>query len=141
MTPKQIGNIGEAVALAKFVKMQVPVYTPFGDNEKSDLLAEFNGKINRIQVKTSINHNGEIVKFDLGSTTRIKGQSKKHIYTEDEVDYYVFYNIEADVLLLVPFEGTPSTRMSFRLVPPKNGQKRGINLIEDYSFEKIIKEV
>lgn len=53
MTTKQLGNIGEAKALAKFVELQIPVYIPFGDNEKSDLIADFNGKLNKVQVKTS----------------------------------------------------------------------------------------
>lgn len=53
MTTKQLGNIGEAKTLAKFVGLQIPVYIPFGDNEKADLIAEFNGKLNKIQVKTS----------------------------------------------------------------------------------------
>lgn len=51
MTTKQLGNIGEA--LAKLVSMNVPVYVSFGDNEKADLVAEFNGKLNKLQVKTS----------------------------------------------------------------------------------------
>ena len=53
MTTKQIGNVGEAIALAGFVQMQIPVYIPFGDNERADLIAEFNGKLQKIQVKTS----------------------------------------------------------------------------------------
>lgn len=51
MTTKQLGNIGEAKALAKLVSMNVPVYVSFGDNEKADLVAEFNGKLNKLQVK------------------------------------------------------------------------------------------
>lgn len=53
MTTKQLGNIGEAKVLAKFVELKVPIYIPFGDNKKADLIAEFNGKLNKIQVKTS----------------------------------------------------------------------------------------
>lgn len=41
MTTKQLGNIGEA----KLVSMNVPVYVSFGDNEKADLVAEFNGRL------------------------------------------------------------------------------------------------
>ena len=40
MNSKRIGNIGEAKVLAKFVEMGMPVYIPFGDNEKADLVAE-----------------------------------------------------------------------------------------------------
>ena len=48
MTTKQIGNIGEARVLSEFVRLGIPVYLPFGDNEKADLIAEFDGKLNRI---------------------------------------------------------------------------------------------
>ena len=53
MNTKQLGNIGETKALCKFVSLRVPVYQAFGDNERSDLIADFNGKLQRIQVKTS----------------------------------------------------------------------------------------
>lgn len=53
MNNKRIGNIGEAKALAKFVELGIPVYIPFGDNESADLIAEFNGKLNKIQCKTT----------------------------------------------------------------------------------------
>lgn len=53
MTTKQLGNISEAKALAKLVSMNIPVYVSFGDNEKADLVADFNGKLNKLQVKTS----------------------------------------------------------------------------------------
>ena len=53
MNSKRLGNIGEAKAIAAFVENQIPVYIPFGDNEKADLIAEFNGKLNKIQLKSS----------------------------------------------------------------------------------------
>lgn len=37
MNSKRIGNIGEAKVLAKFVEMGIPIYIPFGDDEKADL--------------------------------------------------------------------------------------------------------
>ena len=43
MDTKGVGNIGEAKVLCKFVELGIPVYLPFGDNERSDLIAEFNG--------------------------------------------------------------------------------------------------
>ena len=47
MDTKGVGNIGEAKVLCKFVELGIPVYLPFGDNERSDLIAEFNGKLNK----------------------------------------------------------------------------------------------
>ena len=42
MNSKRIGNIGEAITLAKFVEKGIGVYVPFGDNEKIDLIIELN---------------------------------------------------------------------------------------------------
>lgn len=50
MTTKQLGNIGEA----KLVSMNIPVYVSFGDNEKADLVADFNGKLNKLQVNSKM---------------------------------------------------------------------------------------
>ena len=91
MTTKQIGNIGEAKVLSEFVRLGVPVYLPFGDNEKADLIADFNGKLNRIQVKTSQKIiDGDKVRFSLVSSTVHRQNGVKHIYTEDEIDYFAF---------------------------------------------------
>ena len=69
MDTKGVGNIGEAKVLCKFVELGIPVYLPFGDNERSDLIAEFNGKLNRIQVKTSVKAEDGKMIFDLTSYT------------------------------------------------------------------------
>ena len=53
MNTSRLGNIGEAKLLWELVKRQIPTYTQFGDSEKVDIIAEFNGKLNKIQVKTS----------------------------------------------------------------------------------------
>ena len=54
MNTKSIGNICEAKVLCKFIELGIPVYVPFGDNEEADLIAEFNGKLNKIQYFLSI---------------------------------------------------------------------------------------
>lgn len=69
METKRLGNIGEAVAISSFVKHCIPVYIPFGDDEKVDLVADFNGKLNKIQVKTSEKANDGKMIFDLTSST------------------------------------------------------------------------
>ena len=59
MNSKAKGNIGEGVVLSEFVKRGIQVSIPFGDNARYDLIAEFNGKLNKIQVKycNEINRN------------------------------------------------------------------------------------
>ena len=53
MNSKTKGQQSEARALYEFQKYHIPVCLPWGDNERYDMVAEFDEKFNRIQVKTS----------------------------------------------------------------------------------------
>lgn len=82
MTTKQLGNIGEAKVLAKLIEMTIPTFVAFvafGDNEKCDLIAEFNGKLNKIQVKSSEKFKDDKITISLVSCTK----NKKHKYTKE----------------------------------------------------------
>lgn len=102
MTTKQLGNIGEAKALAKLVSMNVPVYVSFGDNEKADLVAEFNGKLNKLQVKTSEKFEDGKFIISLKSSTIRNQVNYVHKYDLSEIDYFVVYNLESDTS---PYKG------------------------------------
>jgi len=138
MNSKNIGNIGEAKALAKFVELGIPVYIPFGDNEKADLIAEFNGKLNKIQVKTSCKAKNGVMIFDLTSSTLHRKHGIKHIYTTNEIDYFVCYNIERDKLFLIPIEAATKSAIAIRYLPAQNGQKTKIHFEADYLFEALL---
>lgn len=137
MDTKSIGNIGEAKVLCKFVELGIPVYLPFGDNERSDLIAEFNGKLNRIQVKTSIKAEDGIMRFDLTSSTVHRSQGIKHKYTTEEIDYFACYNIERDKIFLVPID-EPRTTITIRYEKPKNSQVKGLHFEDDYLIDNIL---
>lgn len=138
MNTKNIGNIGEAKVLAKFVELGIPVYLPFGDNEKADLIAEFNGKLNKIQIKTSIKaENGKMI-FDITSSTQHRKNGVKHIYTSNEIDYFACYNINRKCILLFKVDEVPNTTITIRYEKPKNGQITGIRFEEDYLIDKVL---
>ena len=137
MDTKSIGNIGEAKVLCKFVELGIPVYLPFGDNERSDLIAEFNGKLNRIQVKTSIKAEDGKMIFDLTSSTVHRSNGVKHIYTQDEIDYFACYNIARDKIFLIP-STEAKTSLTIRYEKSKNNQTKGINFEEDYLIDNIL---
>lgn len=139
MNSKDKGNIGEAIVLAEFTKRQIQVAIPFGDNARYDLIAEFNGKLNKIQVK----YCGQITEnnsFTCPCASSTNHTTNKHLTTYDnDVDYMAFYITSIDKLLLVPIEQLVGKKtITFRLESPKNGQKVGINLVDDYLLDKII---
>jgi len=140
MNSKDKGNIGEAILLAELTKRQIQVAIPFGDNARYDLIAEFNGKLNKIQIK----YCGQITEnnsFICPCASSANHTTNKHLSTyENDVDYMAFYLVPIDKTLLVPIEKIVGKKtITFRIDPPKNGQQTGINLVEDYILDKILK--
>lgn len=138
MNSKEKGNIGEAIILSEFVKRGIPVAIPFGDNNRYDLIADFNNKLNRIQVKycnQKISNNSIIC--PCASSTNHTTNKSLSTYKND-VDFFAFYLVEWNCSLLVPISKIGDKKsISFRKNKPLNNQSN-INLIEDYTFDKIL---
>lgn len=139
MNSKDKGNIGESIVLAEFIKRGIQVSIPFGDNARYDLIAEFNGKLNKIQVKycNQLSDTGSVSCPCASSTNHT---TNKHLSTyENDVDYMCFYLACWDIVTIVPIEqiGIKKT-ISFRLDKPKTTNQFSVNLVEDYSFDKIL---
>lgn len=136
MNNKTKGELSEARALYEFQKYGIPVCIPWGDNQRYDMIADFNGKLNRIQIKTANEEeNGSIKCYCRSSKNHTTNKHcDKYI---GEVDYFVFYNQTYDIIALVPMEiiGEKSV-ITLRIQPTKNGQKSGIRFFEDYTFDK-----
>ena len=139
LNSKSKGNVGETMILCEFVKMGVQVYIPYGDNARYDLIADFNGKLNKIQVKycNSITENGSYNCHCISSKNHTTNKRCDHY--NDDVDYIAFYIAPINKCLLVPIDIVGKrTRMYFRVNEPKNKQKHKIYYIEDYIFSKIL---
>jgi len=137
---KSVGNFGEIKTISKFIELGIPVYVAFGDNERCDLIAEFNGKLQKIQVKTANEEtNGSIICPCRSS----KNRTTNRFYDKyvNDVDYFVFYNQNRDLLALVSMEEIGNAAMiSLRFEPTKNNQKNGVRFIEDFSFDKMLQK-
>lgn len=138
MNSKWIGNIGEAKVLAKFVEMGIPIYIPFGDDEKADLVAEFNGKLNKIQVKTSIKSKNGCSIFDLTSSTAHRTNGGRRKYSNSEIDYFALYSLDRDKIYLMKAPDNPMTAITIRFEDTKSGKKIGVNYESDFLIENIL---
>ena len=138
MNSKRIGNIGEAKVLAKFVEMGIPIYIPFGDDEKADLVAEFNGKLNKIQVKTSIKSKNGCSIFDLTSSTAHRTNGGRRKYSNSEIDYFALYSLDRDKIYLKKAPDNPKTAITIRFEDTKSGKKIGLNYESDFLIENIL---
>ena len=139
MNSKRIGNIGEAKVLAKFVEMGIPIYIPFGDDEKADLIAEFDGKLNKIQVKTSIKSKNGCSIFDLTSSTAHRTNGERRKYLNSEIDYFALYSLDRDKIYLMKVPDNPMSAITIRFVDTKSGMKSRVNYESDFLIENVLK--
>lgn len=135
MNTKRVGNVGESAVLYEFVKRGIPVYVPFGDNEACDLIAEFNGKLQKIQVKTAQSVKSGKINFKLTSTR----YDSRYKYTEEDIDYFALHCIEnGKTYLLKKDSDTNLMAINLRLNPTGNNQTQGVRMAEDYEIDKIL---
>ena len=141
MNNKSKGEISEARALYEFQKHNIPVSLPWGDNQRYDIIAEFGGKFNRIQVKTANEEENGAIKCYCRSSTNHTTNKNLSDYI-GQVDYFVFYNQTRDIIALVPIEEVGEKKIiNLRFEPPKNGQTKGIRFFADFSFEKTLNKI
>ena len=139
MNSKRIGNIGEAKVLAKFVEMGIPIYIPFGDDEKADLIAEFDGKLNKIQVKTSIKSKNGCSIFDLTSSTAHRTNGERRKYLNSDIDYFALYSLDRDKIYLMKVPDNPMSAITIRFEDTKSGMKSRVNYESDFLIENVLK--
>lgn len=135
---RAVGNIGESIAVSEFVKRELPVFLPFGQNTPVDILVYLNEKFLKIQVKTTEEVKNGVMEFDISRTNGFTGRRKT--YEKNEVDYFFLYCVENDFRGLISYEDLNSRySLRIRCEQTKNRQAKKINNIENYRFENKIK--
>ena len=138
MTTNEIGNIGEVKVLAEFVKLGIPCYLPYGDGNKVDLIADFGGKLNRIQIKTC-EHLNKAGAMEWKVTRQDGYHGNRAIYNFSDIDYFAFYCLETDIVCLVPFDNNfPTTTISIRLDNFNGTKLKTMRFASDYSVKNIV---
>ena len=139
LTTKRKGNLTELQCLAAFMSQNCSVSIPYGDNDKYDFIADIDGKLYKIQVKTaSKKEDTDAIIFSCRSThLNCKGVSNVK-YTADDIDFFAtFWNNQC---YLIPINEC-STKKTLRFSPPKSGQSKGISFAKDYEIEKQIAKI
>ena len=137
MNNKAIGTIGEQAVILEFTRIGVQVYTPIGDNCAVDLVAEFNRKLNKIQVKTSVNSEEKSYSCHLTKNFLHVNNAGREQYTSDEVDYFALYNLSRKIPVLIPFSEVENQKYITIRFEEKGNNQNKVFKEEDYLFEKI----
>lgn len=139
MNKKNLGEIGERIAIGELAKYGIDVMLPMSDNLPFDLVVYYNNKFFKCQVKTSTTCvNGSMV-FSIVSNDWYK--KTKHYYNNDEVDVFILCDL--NTIYLVKFGEIPcKNAINLRKIPTRSGQVKGTHFASDYAIsEKRISEV
>lgn len=137
------GNITEMECMLEFMKLGYQVSIPFGEDSRYDFIGDINGKLLRIQCKSSSevidNDNVTAIRFATvrtsGGNARINTRTK---YTAEEIDY--FATSYQGRCYLVPVTQC-SNEKTLRILPTKNGQVKGITWLKDCELSEVIKSL
>ena len=124
-----IGNTAEARILAFLVSRGYTVSIPCGGGSRYDLVVDTPLGLKRLQCKK-----GRLVQGCISFKVYSQPQSgtAKRIYLETEIDHFAVWCPEVEGIFIVPVKLANKSDMRLRLAPFRNGQKKGINLAEQF---------
>jgi hypothetical protein len=126
---KLVGNISELAVMMALRGLGYELAVPWGDSARYDLLADKDGVISRVQVKTGRLTCGA-VEFNCYSSHAHRGGSMRTY--QGEIDYFGVYCPKIEAVLLVPISEAPGSTVYLRWQPAKNGQRKKIRWAKDY---------
>ena len=136
LNQKQKGNLTELQCLTAFYEYGCHVSLPYGENSRYDMIVDVNGKLLKVQVKTSSLKNPDddsAIEFSCRSS-HVNAKGVQNIrYTANEIDYFATF--WKGICYLIPIQEC-SVSKTLRFAPPKNGQIKGISFASDYELEK-----
>lgn len=127
---KQIGEIGERIAIGELSKFGIDILLPMSDNLPFDLAIFYQNRIYKCQVKTTFTRTvTDSLEFDLTTNNWNKGT----IYKYSKEDYDILICCDGNNIYLFPIDMVEGRKsITIRDHPPKNGQTKGINFAKDY---------
>jgi PD-(D/E)XK endonuclease len=132
---KKKGDLAELRVAADLVARGCELSIPFGEDSSYDLIADYEGRLHRVQVKYT-KSDGQVVVVNCRSHSITKGKVRRtKIYTAAMVDWIVVFDATTDRCYYVPswiLGGAGCSGLMLRLVPARNGQSLRIRLAEDY---------
>lgn len=107
MNTKDIGSLGEHIAIVQLLEFGLSVSRPLGDNDRYDLIIDKDNILYKAQVKSSIGST-DSVQFYLSSSQAHRGKSRTR-YSRDEVDLFILVDINTRQVFILHNDTERST--------------------------------
>lgn len=136
---KTIGELSEAIIMAKLLEAGYGVLTPFGDNRRYDLVIEdADGNFYRVQCKTGrVSKDGAYIEFRTASSYYHTKAGKTSHGKKDyrgEIDYFAVYCPAMKNAYLIPIDHVGISSANLRLRPTTNKQEKNVRWAKDYEI-------
>lgn len=140
LTNKQKGIVTELQCITAFNQLGYHVSIPYGENSRYDFIADIDGLLIRVQVKTSHykDEDKSAIIFSCRSSHTNSHETKNIKYTNKEIDFFCTYF--ENQCYLIPVNEC-SVEKTLRFSPPKNGQIKGVTFADDYTLEKQLNKI
>ena len=131
----RVGEISEAAIITRFLQPGYVVLTPYGGNQRYDLVIEdVDGQFWRVQCKTArIDESGMILRFST-SISNVTGKNRQPRNYRGQCDYFAAYNERLNKVYLISVDQVGSSGASLRLAPSKNNQDKNKLWARDYEL-------
>lgn len=135
LNTKALGNKAEIIVISEFIKNDIPVSLPFGDNQPYDLVIDTPLGFKSVQVKHGLLKNGVII-ADIRK--RIGNKRVKYTTYDQLVDYLAIWCEQLNTCYLLDMnECNGKTMIHLRVVEPKNNSCiTTVKWASDYEFSK-----
>lgn len=132
---KTKGDLAELKVAADLADRGCRISIPFGEDCDYDLIADYEGRLHRVQVKYT-QSDGEVVVIRCRSHSLTNGKVRAtKLYTSAMVDWIVVFDATTECCFYCPsWElGAGRNLMHLRLKPARNGQRIGIRDASAYT--------
>lgn len=129
---KDIGDIAETKVLSELIERGYAVSIPYGDNQRYDLIADDNGQMYRVQVKSGAMEDG-CVRFECKTAYTDHNDNRKYkSYDSSEIDAYAVWSSEQSQVYWIPVNEAGSSAMRLRVEDDLERYTSQTNWAEDY---------
>lgn len=132
MNTKDIGNLGEHIALVELLQNNIIASRPLGDNSRYDLILDIKGVLFTCQIKSTISSTAEYAEFMLSSSQAHRGKGRQSYY----VDCFILVDINKKVVFML--DNSEKQKIIFRYTDGCSSQQ---NYYKDYLLSTYLEKL
>lgn len=130
MNSKDVGTLGEHIALVELLKLGVEVSRPLGDNSRYDIIIDNDGILLTCQIKSTNSASEDLAEFWMTSSQAHRGSGRK----DYSVDCFILVDVQKSLVFLLANDGKKSIKIRYKT--PVNINQYGVNMYSDYILSK-----